>query len=222
MTSPEQEHCLPVSPNDHFSFHCTHCAECCKHVHDSVAISSLDVFRLTKYLRDHGVGGDSTDDVLCRFASPLLITEAGYFAYFLNTVGEDEHCIFLNGNRCSIQDAKPNACRMYPLQAAPDKDGSFQIVLCTEKQHHFKGNSLKVKNWFNRNMPADVREFYRFELGTAPTIQRLLLAIPESRKSHALLLFHQYLYSDFDLDKPFMNQFRVNTCKLIRALEGLK
>ena len=34
------------------------------------------------------------------FASPSMLTDAGYFVYFIRSVGEDERCIFLNGNQC--------------------------------------------------------------------------------------------------------------------------
>ena len=39
-----------------------------------------------------------------------------YFPIFLlNAVGEDQHCIFLNGNHCSVYAHRPRACRMYPF-----------------------------------------------------------------------------------------------------------
>ena len=110
---------------------------------------------------------------------------------------------------------------MYPLQAAPGTDGQFQIVLFIERPHHFTGKKNKVKNWFYRNMPEEVREFYRYDFSIAPTINRLLEAVPDHHKEDALLLFHRYRYSDFDLDKPFLPQFKANNEKLLQELEAL-
>lgn len=211
----------PVSLNDHFSFHCSGCADCCRHVKGVVTLDAYSLFCLTKYLRDNDIGVTCTDDVLCAFASPSMISDSGYFVYFLRAVEADERCVFLNGNRCSIQEVKPTACRMYPLQAAPQSDGQFQIVLSVERPHHFKGSKIRVKNWFSRNMPADVREFYRYDFAMAPTVNGLLNAVPEYSKTDALLLFQRYRYSEYDLDKPFMPQFRANTKKLICELESL-
>ena len=123
MPTPNLPHDRTVSLNDRFQFHCTGCAACCRHIKEGVPLDSLDAYRLTKYLRSQGIGPTCTDDVLMRFGEPVPITDSGYFSYFLKTVGDDDTCIFLNGNRCAVQEAKPTACRLYPIEAAPEKDG---------------------------------------------------------------------------------------------------
>ena len=217
----ERSNDRPVSLNDRFRFHCIGCAECCRHVAGVVPLCPLDLFKLAAYLRNYGIGVTCTDDVLAHFASPAMINDSGFFVYFLRAVEDDDRCIFLNGNRCSIQDVKPVACRMYPLEAAPAADGSFQIILSTEKAHHFKGRPFKVKSWFYRNMPEDIREFYRYDFCISPQIHKLLLAVPNDLTETALLQFHRYRYSDFDLNSPFMPQFKANTEKLICELQKL-
>ena len=69
-------------------------------------MNSLDVFYLTKYLRDTGLDICCTDEFLAQFATIALLDDCGYFVYFLKSVGEDDSCIFLNENRCSVQPAK--------------------------------------------------------------------------------------------------------------------
>ena len=78
-----------------------------------------------------------------------------------------------------------------------------------------------MKNWFYRNMPEDVRAFYRYDFDHAPKIHLLLMAVPDEKKAAALLLFHKYRYSDFALDEPFMPQFTANIKNLICELEKL-
>ena len=70
-------------------------------------------------------------------------------------------------------------------------------------------------------MPEDVRAFYRYDFEHAPKIHLLLMAVPDEKKTAALLLFHKYRYSDFALDKPFMPQFMANIKNLICELEKL-
>lgn len=101
MSTPNLPHDRTVSLNDRFQFHCTGCAACCRHIKEGVPLDSMDAYRLTKYLRSQGVGPTCTDDVLLRFGEPVPITDSGYFSYFLKTVGDNDSCIFLNGNRCN-------------------------------------------------------------------------------------------------------------------------
>ena len=66
-----------------------------------------------------------------------------------------------------------------------------------------------------------MREVYRYDFDTAPGISKLLEALPDEKRDVAMLLFHRYRYSDFDLDSPFMPQFKANTEKLISELKTL-
>lgn len=95
-----------VTPSTKIRFKCTGCAECCRHVKESVPVNSLDVFYLTKYLRDTGLDICCTDEFLAQFATIALLDDCGYFVYFLKSVGEDDSCIFLNENRRPVQRRK--------------------------------------------------------------------------------------------------------------------
>ena len=67
----------------------------------------------------------------------------------------------------------------------------------------------------------EMREIYRYDFDTAPGISKLLEALPDEKRDVAMLLFHRYRYSDFDLDSPFMPQFKANAESLIRELQEL-
>ncbi len=59
------------------------------------------------------------------------------------------------------------------------------------------------------------------DMGSAVAIAKLLKTIPDDRKAHALMLFWRYKYSDFDLEEPFLEQYRRNLQQLILALKTL-
>lgn len=58
-------------------------------------MESLDAFRLAKYLRDRGESVQCMDDVLAKYAMPVLLYESGYMVFMMSTVGSDDACVFL-------------------------------------------------------------------------------------------------------------------------------
>lgn len=214
------ENIHPLEWNDRISFECSGCGACCRHVKESVPLESLDAFRLAGYLKQQGHPVTCMDDVLCRYAVPVPINECGYFLYMLGTTGPDDACIFLKDNRCTIHDAKPRACRTYPLSAEPTAPG-FRYHLCTEKPHHFHGKAFKARDFMKRYFTQEDRAFVSLDFQATVPIANLLRRIQGERKKTALILFLRYKYSDFDLNKPFMEQYERNTEKLLSALETL-
>ena len=55
---------VKVSLNEKVEFRCRKCADCCRHIFRSVPLESLDVFRMSKYLRDNGGSIKCIDDFL--------------------------------------------------------------------------------------------------------------------------------------------------------------
>lgn len=78
---------VKVSLNEKVEFRCRKCADCCRHIFRSVPLESLDVFRMSKYLRDNGGSIKCIDDFLDKYAEPVLLDECGYFIYVLKTKG---------------------------------------------------------------------------------------------------------------------------------------
>lgn len=68
----------PVAPSERIPFRCMACGECCRHVQLVVPLESMDVFRLSKYLRDSGEGITCPDEFLLKYAEAALLDECGY------------------------------------------------------------------------------------------------------------------------------------------------
>ena len=207
-----------VTPSTKIRFKCSGCGECCRHVKESVSVSSQDVFYLTKYLRDTGLENYCTDQFLSSYADPALLDESGFFVYFLRVTGEEDACIFLKENRCTVQKAKPMVCKMYPFMTLPNESGGFQYMYHLEQKHHFRGPIVETKKWAKQNFPQESRAFLQEEYASVGIISQCLKRIPENRKTEALLHFHRLRYSEFDLDQPFLEQFKRNQAKLQEIL----
>ena len=212
---------VPVDSREHFPFQCQQCGACCRHVRESVPLESLDAFRLAKYLRDRGEPIRCMDDVLARYAIPVLLHESGYTVFMLSTVGPDDACIFLKDNECTIHAAKPRACRTYPISVGPAMAGGFEAYLSMEQTHHFNGPQQSVRKWVQKRCSRQDYDFWETDVGSAQEIAKLLEKLFLGQKKGALLQFLRYKYSEFDLDKSFTEQFRNNNQKLLEALGSL-
>lgn len=212
---------VPVAPKEHFPFQCRQCGECCRHVKESVPLESLDAFRLARYLRDRGEPIQCMDDVLAKYAIPVLLHESGYMVFMLSTVGPDDACIFLKDNKCTIHAAKPRACRTYPISVGPAMSGGFEAYLSMEQTHHFNGPQQSVRKWVQKRCLRQDYDFWETDVGSVREIARLLGQLSLEQKKGALLQFLRYKYSEFDLDRPFTEQFKINNQKLLEALRSL-
>ena len=210
-----------ITPSSRVRFRCQGCGKCCLRVKEGVPVDSQDVFRMTKYLRDHGEDILCTDDFLARYAEPVLLDECGYFVYMLKTVGEENACIFLKDNRCPIHDENPRACRLYPFVVNPDPRGLHSYLLSREYPHHFTGPVVQTKSWMKKRFPKEDRLFLQTDFGGAKTLADLLRKIPERNRTQAVMHFLRLKYSEYDLDQPFLDQYRRNQDKLIAILNRM-
>lgn len=221
MTEHEQKYAVRVTPSDKIRFRCTLCGACCRNVKETVPVDCKDAFYLTKHLRDLGMDIYCVDQFLEQYAEPALLDECGFFVYFLKSVGEDNACIFLKDNRCSVQEAKPLACRLYPFMVDPNGSGSFSYLYSTERPHHFRGPVVETQSWMKKHFSQESRTFMQAEYTQAGPIAAFLRRIPEHRKTEAVLHFHRLRYSELDLDKPFLEQYQRNQMKLLAILSRM-
>lgn len=212
---------VPVALSGRFPFHCRQCGACCRHVKESVPLESLDAFRLAKYLRDRDGKIRCMDDALAEYAVPVLLHESGYMLFMLNTVGEDDACIFLKDNKCTIHEVNPRACRTYPISIGPDVRGGYEQYLSMEQPHHFQEPQQSVKKWLQKRCSQQDYDFWDLDIGSAREISKLLGMIPLVIKRQALLNFLRYKYSDFDLDGSFIDQYRRNNDRLLSVLRAI-
>jgi Fe-S-cluster containining protein len=221
MTEHEQKYAVRVTPSDKIRFRCTLCGACCRNVKETVPVDCKDAFYLTKHLRDLGMDIYCVDQFLEQYAEPALLDECGFFVYFLKSVGKDNACIFLKDNRCSVQEVKPLACKLYPFMVDPNESGNFRYLYSRERTHHFHGPAVETRSWMKKNFPQESRAFMQVEYTQAGPIAAQLRNIQEHRKTEALLHFHRLRYSELDLDKPFQEQFQRNQEKLIEILSRM-
>lgn len=78
---------------------CTECANCCKSA--TVTIADRDVARLARYLR-------TTEE---QFLADYTVVSQDEGRILRRTAAG---CVFLDGNLCSVYDARPDTCQRFP------------------------------------------------------------------------------------------------------------
>ena len=214
----EMSTAVRVTPSTKIRFKCTGCGDCCRHVKETVPVDSQDAFRIAKYLMETGEDIFCIDQFLLEYATPALLNECGYFVYFLKSVGEDDACVFLKDNRCTIHEAKPRACRLYPFMVEPNESGEHRYLYSRERTHHFRGPIVETRSWMKKNFPKEDRAFMQADYSKVRLIAMLLKEIPENRITEAALHLQRLLYSEYELDAPFLEQFQRNQEKLLAIL----
>ena len=215
-----------INPNETFRFHCSNCGDCCRNAHKGIMLESLDLFRLAKHLKVLGHGNQEIGDVLEEYADPSYLIGAEYFPLFtLKTVGSDDACIFLKDNRCSVQQAKPRACRTYPLCAEPSdiQKSKFDYIIISNKPHHFTGAEIRADEWMDAYFTDEDREFVILDTNAAVELAPFLNKLRQKGvdKNKVLRAFISYKYLMYELDEPFMPQFIRNMAILKKILSDM-
>lgn len=208
----------PVSPSEKFNFRCTQCGECCKHLRMAVMLESIDAYRLAQHFYKKGTIRDIAE-IWERYAEPIYLNDMRYPVFFLKTVGQEESCIFLHNNLCSVQEAKPRICRLYPLSVNPP-GFSPRYALCIEKEHHFKGKPHQVGQWAKQNMVWQERAFMREEAKFAPQIGRMLSRLTREQQDEMLPSLMLYRYYRFTLERDFFPQYAENNLLIFQFLDN--
>ena len=110
---------VSVHAKDCVDYQCRRCGQCCRHIKDSLMVESLDAYRLANYLRGRDPNICTIDDVLTRYCEPMPLTQECFPIFMLKTTGTDDSCIFLKDGLCSIYEARPRTCRIYPFSVGP-------------------------------------------------------------------------------------------------------
>ena len=209
-----------LSLNEQVPFHCRLCGGCCRYVKDSIMLEPIDAYRLARYLREQGELVSGTEDVLANYAHASWL-EDRFPIFLLNTVGSMDVCAFLKEGRCSVYEARPHVCRLYPFSAAPGERGrDFRYFLCMEKPHHFTDGMVTVKNWLSENFVRETKEALKADYDALPILSRNILAMGEEEFQSQLFQFLYYRYYNYELDKPFLPQFLSNLEQLKKLTGG--
>lgn len=206
-----------VELTDRVRFRCIRCAECCRNVEGAVVIEVKDAYHLAKHLNI------TVTEFYEKYTRMFLLEDTGFPIFTLETTGKDNACIFLSKKRCSVQNAKPRTCKMYPFWICPDDNGGFQYNYSTERRHHPKGSLVRVKDWMKENLSDVDKDFLTEDTRSLTEIAPLFnilhkrLDLRDAVMSK-ILMFRHFMY---ETDRPFYEQFCQNNRILKNELQKM-
>lgn len=211
---------IPVRPRDEVPFTCQRCGNCCRNVEKQIMLEPLDAYQLGRFLRQHGGESQSIEDVYFQYAEPMLLAQ-GFPIFTLKTAGSGCACVFLQGGRCQVYEGRPRVCRLYPFSATGGQQGRrfafYQCLDCHES--HFNGSKVNIKDWMYQNFTEDVREFVEADAAAMTELGQLLRELGPDGQQGCLFQLLYYRYYNYDLDCPFMEQYRANHQALLAELQ---
>ena len=205
-----------VLPDDHFQFDCSCCGDCCRNVKGSVMLESLDLYRISRFLKME------MSEVALKYADTAFIAH-GFPVLVLETKQHLDACVFLKSSRCSVHQASPRACRTYPIGIVPDNDnpGEWLSFMVSKNQHHFTGQQHRVKDWIDETFTTEDREFITADYTYAVELAKLINNIDKQHDTEILHLTLLFKYFAYDITKDFLPQYMNNMEQLKTSLKQL-
>ena len=118
---------------------CKNCHACCEDMGGSIGLDPRDIFNMTKKL-------SVTFEQLLAEHIELGVVD-GIILPNIKMSGSSDKCRFLNEEgRCSIHDARPGICRLFPLGRIYE-DRSFKYFLQVHECPQENKSKVKIKNW---------------------------------------------------------------------------
>jgi len=206
---------MKVGPDDTFQYHCFRCGECCHNVRESIMLTSWDMFRLAKLL-DRPI-----EEFINDYTVPGLIT---FPIFTLKTKPYGDACIFYK-NGCSVQEAKPLVCRLYPLNIEPGDHEGLSYCIVSQKPHHYTGQTRKVGDWMAENLTPDDRRFmvgwFNQVLEFGKLMKRIGQTAGGKEKLERLLTSMIWMmYVCYEIQEDFWPQYERNMACLKKGLES--
>ena len=200
-----------IQETDRVDFDCARCGACCK-LYENILLKPFDIFKLSKRLSL--APADFVEgycELLQDAHSKLPVVK------FRKTSGHSGTCPFLRGKKCSVYDARPTSCTLYPLIRIIDPEtggGAYYLPpdMCD------KGHSpIPLSEWLGLNKIDGDEEsaalWYGWMRDAAQGIAEIFSADsvlpPESKYAFFQFLFAA-LYLKYDTGADFTEQFNSN------------
>lgn len=188
---------------------CKGCHACCEGMGISIILDPLDVMRLTSHL---GKSFEEllTDEIELNVVDGLVLP---------NIKMKKNACPFLNDEgRCSIHEARPGFCRLFPLGRYYE-DGGFKYFLQIHECKCAGKTKVKVSKWIDTpDIPRYtkyINDWHNFQREMQELLKKKLLEEKEEEARNLTILVLNVMFMGIYDDKTdFYQQFDSRLAKL--------
>ena len=219
---------LKIGLDEPFKFNCTMCGKCCIDRED-IILKPKDLFVACKEL------SLKPQEFIQKYCECYVGDSSRLPIVRLKPVGKDKRCPMLQGRRCAIHNAKPEVCAMFPIgrcmtiekDKKDESDTVSEIIYINQPINcGDKRATYTVREWLTKfNIPVDDEyfiEWHKVISSMSLDIHELENYTPERIKELMYNNLITFLYVDYDLEKDFMKQFKLNAEKATGMVKYIK
>lgn len=217
---------MQIGVDEPFRFHCTLCGKCCMHRED-IILNAKDLFRIAKKL------DLMPNEITKKYCDAYIGHDSRLPIIKLRPQGPQDHCPLLNDCKCTVHDAKPTVCAMFPIGRFMETESSSKpgSTLKSQRTGYIyvdpgcgdDAETHTVREWLSQfGIPLEDPFFQEWNQ-TIMELSRIFHAIeirlPKEAMSQIWIASYMSLYFNYDLCKDFTPQFRSNTAELLKMLQ---
>lgn len=212
-----------LGPDEKFQFKCLGCGKCCKDRED-IMLTTRDLYNIAKKL------GMTMEGAIETYCDTYIGRDSRIPIVRLQPRGQANACPLLKDKRCSVHDAKPAVCALFPLgrvmmkkteDSAISAGYILQPISCGSRTR-----THTVKSWLEKfGIPME-DEFYVLWNETILFLSEYFCGLEEKKVPDFVLemlwnMTFGALYAAYDTGVDLIPQFRENTSKLKQILSDL-
>lgn len=216
---------MKIGLDDKFRFSCRQCGKCCIERED-ILLTPLDLFKLSKKLNM------TPNDFVEKYGEVYIGDSSRMVLVRLKPRGSIRRCPLLKDRKCSVHDAKPRVCAMFPIGRAfrlnPEKNSADQISV-KNIEYIFNGahcgnaEEHTVQEWLEAfGIPIEDEFFVEWQKTLTEICEIVHLAEKKFSLEKTLDIIwsaiYALMYMRYDIDQEFIPQFEKNRDELLEKL----
>lgn len=186
---------------------CVGCSKCCHDMVDTIILSPIDAYYLSK-----GLGRPFREliekEVALRVVDGVILPN-------MKMTADRNCCAFLDEQgRCSIHPFRPDLCRLFPLGRYYE-NGDFRYFLQTGQCDHPR-TKVKVGKWIDTPDPAAHREYVLRWHDLLKRAEEILENSEDEELNHNLnmAVLNVFYMTPYRTDEDFYEQFALRAEKI--------
>lgn len=220
----EQYKQMKIGVDEPFKFHCTQCGECCINRED-ILLSANDLFRIAQKLECQPI------DIISRYCDTYIGNDSRLPVVRLQPEGTQMRCPLLDGSKCSVHDAKPIICAMFPIgrcvqvskeDLTPDFSSIKTEYIFVDPKCGDDSKTHTVREWLGDfGIPLDdpfFREWTCTIIELSTIFREVEKHLSENRMVSLWNAAFITLYCKYDMGKPFFPQFQKNRTEFLELM----
>ena len=219
---------MKIGVDESFHFHCKQCGKCCINRED-ILLNAKDLYRLAKYL---GVTPEQFIKTYCE----VYIGESSRIPIVrLKPQGSIKRCPLLKDRKCSVHQAKPVVCAMFPLGRCIRIEKDLQDVtdltagkieyIFTRPNCGDSSETHTVREWLEEfGIPVEDEFFVQWHRTIASLSVSFHKMEEERPKEFMSVIWNvaiNALYLHYDMTRGFEEQFAENAEILLDFIKFL-